>query len=683
MQSLTIRERVFILILIPALAAIGLMLADLYESHTRLDAVARMQPAVVAAKRAGAIVHELQKERGATNALLATRENAGFRTALDGVRAMTDAAAKGWNEIADLEAATPSEAMRARITSAKDRLAQLVEFRRKVDAGAVSPRESLGFYTGLVEDLIAIAGGLVEFSGQDEAARSLIAYRFLLMTKERAGLERATGAALAGATGFDPDRYLSFVDAVAQQEAYAREFAFAAPPALAQIYEAKVHGGAFERQAALRKTLLALSKPGSTSNVAAADWFKAATERIDAMKTAEDDVVGRIGADVDRARSAMATRFYGRLVGELVLGAAFVALVTWVARSLVGPLRRTAAAIGRIASGDRTVVTEHVASTRSEIGRMTRAVETLQASLAELDAMRERQAQSEREREAGLRTERHAIADRFEATMGELAGHIDRSARDLAASAEHFREAADLGARRAQVVAGAASEASGNVHGVAAATEEMTSSIAEIGGQVAKSAGVADAASREVEATETEVRALAEATARIGQIVDLINAIAGQTNLLALNATIEAARAGEAGRGFAVVAHEVKSLASETAKATGEIAASIAEIQQATDRTVGSIGRIVGIISNIQEASNTIAAAIEEQGAATGEIAHNTQLAAKGTTEVSATIADVGRAAETTAAASAELLGVSQRLAGQSTMLQGEVRGFVEKLRAG
>jgi methyl-accepting chemotaxis protein len=683
MQSLTIRERVFILILIPALAAIGLMLSDLYESHARLDAVARMQPAVVAAKRAGAIVHELQKERGATNALLVSRENAGFRTALDSVRASTDAAVKGWNEIADLEAATPSDAMRTRIAAAKDKLARIVEFRRKVDGGAAAPAESLGFYTGLVDDLVAIAGGLVEFSGQDESARSLAAYRFLLLTKERAGLERATGAALAGAATFDADRYLSFVDAVAQQEAYAREFAFAAPPVLAQIYDAKVRGGAFERQVSLRKTLLALPKTGSAGGITAADWFKTATERIDAMKAAEDEVIGRIGAAVDRARAEMATQFYGRLAGELVLGTVFVALVTWVARSLVGPLRRTAAAIARIAAGDRTVVVEHVASTRSEIGQMTQAVETLQASLAELDAMRERQAQSEREREVELRAERHAIADRFEATMGELAGHIDHSARDLAASAEQFRAAAALGARQAQVVAGAASEASGNVHGVAAATEEMTSSIAEIGGQVAKSAGVADAASREVEATEAEVRALAEATARIGQIVDLINAIAGQTNLLALNATIEAARAGEAGRGFAVVAHEVKALASETAKATGEIASSIAEIQQATDRTVGSIGRIVGIIGNIQEASNTIAAAIEEQGAATGEIAHNTQLAAKGTTEVSATIADVGRAAEETAAASAELLDVSKRLAGQSTVLQGEVRGFVEKLRVG
>jgi methyl-accepting chemotaxis protein len=211
----------------------------------------------------------------------------------------------------------------------------------------------------------------------------------------------------------------------------------------------------------------------------------------------------------------------------------------------------------------------------------------------------------------------------------------------------------------------------------------MAASIREIANQVTKSTEVSNTAASEAAQTESDVRALSQAATKIGEVVDLINNIAGQTNLLALNATIEAARAGEAGRGFAVVASEVKQLAAQTAHATGEIGAKIAEIQQATERTVGSITRIVATVTDIQTISTIIASAIEEQGAATGEIAANTQRAAHGTEAVSDNITGVGRSAEMTGAASVQLMSLSSTLTDSAGGLQKDVADFIRQVRAG
>ena len=182
--------------------------------------------------------------------------------------------------------------------------------------------------------------------------------------------------------------------------------------------------------------------------------------------------------------------------------------------------------------------------------------------------------------------------------------------------------------------------------------------------------------------TNERVNALSQAASRIGDVVELINTIAGQTNLLALNATIEAARAGEAGRGFAVVASEVKALAEQTAKATGEIGAQVSGIQAATQESVSAIQEIGGTIERLSEVSSAIAAAVEEQGAATQEISRNVQQASVGTQEVSSNITNVQRGAIETGSASAEVLSAAKSLATDSTRLKVEVAQFLESVRA-
>jgi methyl-accepting chemotaxis protein len=199
---------------------------------------------------------------------------------------------------------------------------------------------------------------------------------------------------------------------------------------------------------------------------------------------------------------------------------------------------------------------------------------------------------------------------------------------------------------------------------------------------VSESARIATAAVQQAQQNDSRINQLSQAAGRIGDVVKLITAIAEQTNLLALNATIEAARAGEAGRGFAVVASEVKQLASQTAKATDEIGTQIAGMQAATQESVGAIKEISGTIGRISEIASTIAAAVEEQGAATQEIARNIGEAAKGTSQVASDIVEVNRGASETGSASAQVLASARSLAGESGHLKAEVAKFLSTVRA-
>ncbi|MGH6742629.1 MAG: methyl-accepting chemotaxis protein, partial [Bradyrhizobium sp.] len=244
------------------------------------------------------------------------------------------------------------------------------------------------------------------------------------------------------------------------------------------------------------------------------------------------------------------------------------------------------------------------------------------------------------------------------------------------------RTTAERSQRLTTAVAAASEEASTNVQSVASATEELSSSVNEISRQVQESARIANEAVGQARGTTERVSELSKAASRIGDVVDLINTIAGQTNLLALNATIEAARAGEAGRGFAVVASEVKALAEQTAKATGEIGQQISGIQAATQDSVGAIKEISGTIEKLSEISSTIAAAIEEQGAATQEISRNVQQAAQGTQQVSSNVTEVQRGASETGSASSQVLSAAQTLSSDSNRLKLEVDKFLANVRA-
>src|SRR4051794_17642731 len=319
---------------------------------------------------------------------------------------------------------------------------------------------------------------------------------------------------------------------------------------------------------------------------------------------------------------------------------------------------------------------------RDELGEMARTVEVFKKNGLEVERMRADQQVQEKRSAEQRKADMIRLANDFEGAVGSIIETVSAASSQLESSARTLSSTAERSQEQTTMVAAASEEASTNVQSVASATEELSSSVNEISRQVQESARMATEAVGQARNTTGRVSELSKAASRIGDVVDLINTIAGQTNLLALNATIEAARAGEAGRGFAVVASEVKALAEQTAKATGEIGPQTSGIQSATQASVSAIREISGTIEKLSEISSTIAAAVEEQGAATQEISRNVQQAAHGTQQVSSNITDVQRGASETGSASTQVLSAAQSLSGDSNRLKQEVDKFLDSVRA-
>ncbi|MET4175073.1 methyl-accepting chemotaxis protein [Bradyrhizobium sp. LA6.1] len=345
------------------------------------------------------------------------------------------------------------------------------------------------------------------------------------------------------------------------------------------------------------------------------------------------------------------------------------------------PIRMIVGVLQELASGRYQVEIAGL-DRKDEVGEVAKTAEVFRENGLAKIRMEAEQKEMEQRSAAQRRQDMLRLADQFETAVGEVIETVSSASTELEASATTLTSTAEHAQQLATVVASASEEASTNVQSVASATEELSSSITEISRQVQESARVASEAVGQARTTTERVSELSKAATRIGDVVELINTIAGQTNLLALNATIEAARAGEAGRGFAVVASEVKALAEQTAKATGEIGQQISGIQSATRESVGAIKDISDTIERLSEISSAIAAAVEEQGAATQEISRNVQQAAEGTHQVSSNITDVQRGASETGSASSQVLSAAQSLSGDSNRLKLEVGKFLTTVRA-
>jgi len=368
------------------------------------------------------------------------------------------------------------------------------------------------------------------------------------------------------------------------------------------------------------------------------------------------------------------------LLGLATAAGAAVFMIA-VQRSISLPLTTVVHALTDLAAGN-TAAQVNGAQRGDEIGRVANALQLLRAKMIEADQLRAKQSEVEQRLLRQRQADMNELANSFEATVGDIVKTVSSASGELEVSAKTLTASAERAQTRTTMVAAASEEASTKVQSVASATEEMASSINEVSRQVQESARMASDAVSQARNTTDRVSELSKAAARIGDVVELINTIAGQTNLLALNATIEAARAGESGRGFAVVASEVKALAEQTAKATGEIGEQISGIQTATQQSVGAIRDISGTIEKLSEISSVIAAAVKEQGMATQEISRNVEQAAQGTRQVSSGITDVQRGASETGSASSQVLSAAQTLSGDSDRLRREVAKFLGTVRA-
>lgn len=384
--------------------------------------------------------------------------------------------------------------------------------------------------------------------------------------------------------------------------------------------------------------------------------------------------------DTTEYEAAAATSQRNLIFGTVAILAAAIVLAFLLGRGLSRPLAAITAVMNRLSSGEIDV-TIPGSERRDELGTMAAAVDVFRRSMIEARGMREAQEVTKQQAEREKKALQRQMADRFEADVKSVVATVAKATSEMQRVAGEITTSVNGTSERAAAAAAASEEASASVSTVAAATEELASSVTEIGRQVTHSSRVADDAVVKAGRTTEMVGSLASAAEKIGDVLRLIGAIASQTNLLALNATIEAARAGEAGRGFAVVASEVKELASQTAKATDEIAGQVAAIQSATGECVTAIGGISDTIREISGIATTIAAAVEQQGSATREIARSVQQAATGTSEVSVNVTGASQSADRSRALADNVLTATGQLGRQADALHASVDTFLAGLR--
>jgi len=358
-----------------------------------------------------------------------------------------------------------------------------------------------------------------------------------------------------------------------------------------------------------------------------------------------------------------------------------IATAFWFGRRLTAPLTRMVRAMEHLADGDLDRPIERI-DRRDEIGKISSSLSVFHNKLLENRQMSEAREQAKRDAEVQRKQGMLEIADRFEAAVGNIVTAVTAASSEIELAANGLANTAEETNTLSTTVAAASGQSSASVQSVAAACQEMVTSVGEVGRRVAKSHEVALAAVAQANRTNSQIDALSQTADRIDEVVRMISAVAGQTNLLALNATIEAARAGEAGRGFAVVASEVKALASQTAKATEEIGHQVTQIQLATRQSVDSIKEIGGTIESMADIASSIAAAVEQQGAAAEAMARDVQQAAQGATEVSTSVENVRRGASETGAAAGQVHGAALALLDESKRLGSEVEQFLATVRA-
>ncbi len=452
----------------------------------------------------------------------------------------------------------------------------------------------------------------------------------------------------------------------------------------------------FEGIASSAHDLVAGAKAALADYTAAFEALSAGVSaRDDLFKAKLEPAIEAIERPLVDGRASLLSRFAesneatGNLTAQtittqgVVAGVAIllgIALSVLIGRGIVRPVVAMTGAMTELASGNSDIAIPAL-DRKDELGRMAAAVQVFKDNKQTADRLA-----ADQEAQRRLREQRAArlesLTQSFETLAGNLVGLVASASGELQATAQAMTGTAAQTTDRTATVAAAAAEASANVQTVAASAEGLAGSIAEIARQVAQSNAVAERAKGDAQRTNEVVRALAEGAQRIGDVIALINSIAGQTNLLALNATIEAARAGDAGKGFAVVASEVKSLATQTAKATGDIGQQIQQIQAATRQAVESIEAIGATIGEMSGIAAAIAAAVEEQSKSTQEIARNVQQAAAGTRDVTENISGVRAGAGETSASASKVLGASQGLSRQAEQLSTEVGKFVAAVKA-
>ncbi len=658
MSNLKIGQRVWLAILLPALAAvISAAVIDLAKFREMEKAERTGRLAGLAIEISGT-VHEIQKERGLSSAFAASRGarmGAERSRQLEGTNPRLKTLGDSMSGLGD----GIGEELAWSIDRAGRELAGLTTLRSAVERLEITGPQTVARYSVLIESLLGVAEKLTATETDQETGNLIAAYLELMRAKENAGMERATGAS-GLSVGMDEAARQRIAALAAVQDTHVRAYAVRATPSQRRALQGVLESAASTEFVAFRKQVL----DGNTAELSAERWFSAATRRIDLMKSIEDALAGDLSAGIaaNRAEAARsATAITAALALALLAGAMIVVTLT---RSITRPVANLTGSMLRLADRDLAVEVDG-GGRRDEIGAMARAVSVFKdnaIAVARMEAEQERtREQAETERRAALL----AMASTIESETGQVVAKVEDGSRRAVTAAEDMASSAIRVEDNSQRVAAAAEQSLANAQTVAGAAEELTSSIREISSQVASSSTlVAEAVVAADDANHT-VGTLLDAVARIDSVVSMIAAIAGQTRLLALNATIESARAGEAGKGFAVVASEVKRLADQTGGQTEEIATRIEDLKTMAGHVGEAIAATVAVIRKVEAIAGSVAAAVEEQDAATKEIARNVAQSADAAREVTERIILVADEARRSGAEASSVTSVLADMAAQ------------------
>ena len=676
---LTIKTRIIMLTILPIIVIVALVAFDLIQSLGKIDRQKDLLQLTEFSATSSALIHSLQKERGASSLFLGSKGTR-FAAEVAAQRKETDQALSAFQAGAQVLVASLGQEDATRVTMTLAELKNLDETRKGVDAQSLPVPQVIAYYTGTIAKGIGIVEGMAHLANDPEMSLNLLAYTSILNAKERAGQERAVGSAGFAAGKFSPQLHRRLIELMAEQTAFLHAFSrTAAPEAQKRLAEAQADPS---HATVVEWRTIAMDSPftGTLKDIQAPDWFKMETQRIDQLKGVENVTAGVLLQQVRDTLSRMQRQGAWMLVG---LGSLVVVVGLFGAVIVIGvipPLLASVAATKQLAAGYRSVEIPDQ-YLRDELGQLARATQFFKERLIQAEFEAAINGMDHELRIEAMTKKEKIVAD-FDVRMAQFVEEVGEYAQSLMGSAGTMTGVAKETTARSDMVSHAADETSQRVQSTAAATEQLAASIREIARQVQAQAGATQEAAEQARATNDQVESLMHSAARIGEVVQLIQNVASQTNLLALNATIEAARAGDAGKGFAVVANEVKSLASQTGKATEEIIQHVGEIQSATHEAVEAIRDITRQITEINGISTAVAAAVEEQEAATAEISRNVQETSVSTDQVSDNIRDVLHATQQAEDAAVVVSDAAQILGSHTEALRAEVRRFLEDVQS-